>query len=148
MITRIETSFVVNRPPEAVFDYVADPTNAPEWQTSGITVELLTEGPIQTGTRIRERGKALGLIPVEQITEITGFDRPSYIEVTTLEGPVMPVRGSYRLEPDGVGTCVRVECEYGSAGLLRRVLVPVTRRMIARRLARHNRKLTRILEAV
>ena len=37
----VEESVVINRPPEEVFDYVANPENLPEW--SGLVQEVLKE---------------------------------------------------------------------------------------------------------
>ncbi len=39
---RIEESVEINRPPDEVFNYVANPENLPEW--SGIVLEVHKEG--------------------------------------------------------------------------------------------------------
>ena len=54
---RIEQSFSVSRPPEIVFDYLTNPANLAAWQTSKTSVEQLTAGAPQLGTRVRERTK-------------------------------------------------------------------------------------------
>ena len=45
----IEQTFSVSRPPEIVFDYLANPSNVPDWQTSKTSVEQLTDGPPRVG---------------------------------------------------------------------------------------------------
>jgi carbon monoxide dehydrogenase subunit G len=53
----LEQTFTVDRPPDAVFDYLTDPAHLAEWQTSKTWVEQITPGPPGPGTRIRERTK-------------------------------------------------------------------------------------------
>ena len=40
-VMRIEQTFTVDRPPEAVFDCVIDPANLSKWQTTKTEVEVL-----------------------------------------------------------------------------------------------------------
>jgi uncharacterized protein YndB with AHSA1/START domain len=54
---RVEQTFHVARPPEAVFDYMTDPANLGEWQTIKTSAEQITPGPPGVGTRLRERTK-------------------------------------------------------------------------------------------
>lgn len=46
---RISETFVVGAPPEAVFDYMTNPANLRDWQTTKTLVEQLTEGPPSLG---------------------------------------------------------------------------------------------------
>jgi hypothetical protein len=48
MARRRVVSFAVA--PEVAFDYLADPANRPEWQSSLRSVDLLTDGPPRVGT--------------------------------------------------------------------------------------------------
>ena len=58
---RIAESFSLARPPEAVFDYVSDPSKLADWQTSKTLVEPLDEGPPGPGTPAPpRRGSAAG----------------------------------------------------------------------------------------
>jgi hypothetical protein len=57
---RIEQTFIVARPPEAVFDYLTDPSKVAEWQTAKTSVESLTDGPPRLGSRMRERTRPPG----------------------------------------------------------------------------------------
>jgi hypothetical protein len=59
--------------PEVTFDYLADPRNRPEWQSSLKSVELLTDGPPGRGNRWVDHTKP-GLRPV---METMVFDRPA-----------------------------------------------------------------------
>jgi len=46
----IETAVEIDRPVEEVFAFVADQTNAPQWQADLHGVRRLTDGPIGVGT--------------------------------------------------------------------------------------------------
>ena len=48
----VEQTFSVSRPPEVVFDYLANPSNVPDWQTSKTSVEQLTDGPPANRSRL------------------------------------------------------------------------------------------------
>jgi hypothetical protein len=53
--------------PEIAFDYLVDPANRPEWQSSLRSVELLSEGPPRVGTTWIDRTKP-GLNPRMETT--------------------------------------------------------------------------------
>jgi uncharacterized protein YndB with AHSA1/START domain len=62
-------SMTVAAPPRAVFDYLAEPRNRAEWQSSLRAVEMLTDGPTRVGTRWVDR-TAVGAGPRMWITEM------------------------------------------------------------------------------
>jgi len=142
---RIELSFSVGRPAEVVFDYLTDPATLVEWQTSKTSVEQLTAGPPQLGTRVRERTKQPGGKEFEQIVEFTEFDRPTRVHAHIVEGPY-PIDGTWSFEPDGDGTRVHFVAAGALSGVMR-LLQPVARRLIARQMAGYHQNLRRNLEA-
>lgn len=50
-VARIEGEITIGRPVEAVFDYVADQTNEPQYDPNMVRAEKVTAGPIGKGTR-------------------------------------------------------------------------------------------------
>jgi uncharacterized protein YndB with AHSA1/START domain len=142
---RIEETFTVNRPPEAVFDYVTDPANLADWQTTKTYVEPLTDGPPRQGSRFRERTKPPGAREFEQITEFSEFERPSRLRVSIVEGPY-PIGGIWTFEPDGEGTRVHFTAEGELRGVMG-MLGPLTQRVLARQFAGYHENLRRNLEA-
>ena len=141
----VEEAFFVSRTPEVVFDYLTNPSNLAEWQTSKTSVEQLTDGPPRLGTRVRERTKSPGGKEFEQIVEFTEFDRPVRVHAHIVEGPY-PIDGTWSFEPDGDGTRVH----FVAAGELRgamRILQPVTKLLMARQMAGYHRNLCRNVEA-
>jgi len=143
---RIEQTFSVNRPPEIVFDYLTNPSNLADWQTSKTSVEQLTDGPPQVGTRVRERTKPPGGKEFEQIVEFTEFDRPARVHAHIVEGPY-PIDGTWSFEPADGGTRVHFVAEGALSGVMR-ILQPVAKRMIARQMAGYHQNLRRNVEAV
>ena len=142
---RVEETFSVGRPPEAVFDYLTDPANLADWQTSKISVEALTDGPPRLGTRVRERTKAPGGREFTQVVEFTEFDRPRRVRAHVVEGPY-PIDGIWSFEPEGDGTRVH----FAAAGELRgptRLLTPILKLLTARQFAGYHRNLRRNVEA-
>jgi uncharacterized protein YndB with AHSA1/START domain len=141
---RVEQTFRIARTPEAVFDYLTDPSKLASWQTSKTAVEQLTDGPPGLGTRVRERTRGPGGREFEQVVEFTEFDRPRRVHVHIVEGPY-PVDGSWSFSPDGEGTRVDFVAEGELTGALR-LLAPLARRGIAREFAGYHENLRRALE--
>jgi len=57
---RIEEIVEIDRPPEAVFSFVTDPENLPEWSSLVLEVRRETESPPQEGDRFTTVAKFLG----------------------------------------------------------------------------------------
>jgi carbon monoxide dehydrogenase subunit G len=142
---RLEQTFTVARPPEAVFDYLTDAAHLAEWQTSKVSVEQLTPGPPALGTRIREKTKPPGAPAFEQVVEFTEFDRPRRVHTHIVEGP-QPIDGTWTFTAEGAGTRVHFVADGELRGFLR-FLGPVARRMLDRQFAGYHEKLRRNLEA-
>jgi uncharacterized protein YndB with AHSA1/START domain len=141
---KITETFVVGAPPEVVFDYVTEPSQLSDWQTSKTLVEKLTDGPPSLGTRVRERTKPPGAKEFEQIVEFTEFDRPRRFHVHVVEGPY-PIDGTWTFEPDGDGTVVSFAAEGELRGPMH-YLEPIFKRLMARQFAAYHRNLRRNVE--
>jgi uncharacterized protein YndB with AHSA1/START domain len=130
---------VVKAAPETVFDYMTDPGNLRDWQTSKTSVEQLTDGPPGLGTRVRERTKPPAVKEFEQVVEFTEFERPRRFHVHIVDGP-QPIDGTWTLEPEGAGTKV----VFVAAGKLRgptRLIAPLIQRAMAREFVGYHRNL-------
>ena len=142
---RITETFVVGAPPEAVFDYLTNPSNLRDWQTSKTSVEQLTDGPPGLGTRVRERTKPPRGREFEQIVEFTQFDRPRRLHVHVVEGPY-PIDGTWSFEPDGAGTRVSFTGEGELRGPIR-LLGPIAKALMARQFAAYHQNLIRNVQS-
>ena len=54
-MTVIESTVLIQRPPEEVFDYLSDPRNELEWNPKVRVMEKLTDGPVGVGTKFRAK---------------------------------------------------------------------------------------------
>ena len=81
----VEESVVIARPPEEVFDYLAQADNLPVWDSSIVQAEQVGTGPVGVGTRWRGASKILGR-RFEWTTELTEFDRPRRSSSRSVEG--------------------------------------------------------------
>lgn len=75
-MAQIEGEIIIDRPMEAVFDFVANECNEPLYNVEMLSVEQVSDGPVELGTRFRavmQSGKRQ--FPVD--IEFTTFDRPT-----------------------------------------------------------------------
>ena len=142
---RVEQTFNIRARPEQVFDYMTDPANLAQWQTSKTSVEQITPGAPGVGTRFRERTKPPGGREFEQIVEFTEFVRPRRFTTHIVEGP-QPIDGTWTMRPAGEATEVTFVAEGELRGPLR-LLGPLTKRLIARQFAGYHESLRRNVEA-
>ena len=104
-MARIEGDIVINRPVEAVFDYVADQSNEPQYNPHMVRAEKITAGPVGVGTKFRSAVASMGRT-AEMLIECTGYDRRRRLDSTTA---MQQADISYTLtfEPAGTGTRMR-----------------------------------------
>ena len=136
----------IARSPEDVFAYIDEVTRHPEWQDGLVSARLVTEGPVQVGSKIAEVRKIGGR---EQAIsyEITERDAPRMFAFRGLDGPIRP-SGRGLIEPTGDGSSSRVtfELELTGHGLLGKALLPVARGQAAKQVPRDQQRLKEKLE--
>ena len=103
-MTRIDGEIVIGRPVEAVFDYVADQSNEPQYNPQMVRAEKITPGPVRAGTRFCS-AVASGGRTAEMLIECTGYDRPRRLASTTT---MRQADISYTLTFEPVGTSTRM----------------------------------------
>jgi uncharacterized protein YndB with AHSA1/START domain len=142
---RVEQTFTVASSPESVFDYLTDPANLRDWQTSKTRVEPLSDGPPRRGFQLREWTKRPGGKVFEQVVEFAEFDRPRSLRTHIVEGPY-PIDGTWTFSVADGGTRVEFVAEGELHGLMR-AATPIVKRMIGRQFARYHENLRRNVEA-
>ena len=103
MIT-FERAIIINRPPQEIFDYVADPANANKWQSQMVSVEWTSEGPPGVGSRQRAVSRFLGR-DIDVISEFTVWDPPNQHSFKVVDGPFQ-VEATMKFEAEESGTKV------------------------------------------
>jgi uncharacterized protein YndB with AHSA1/START domain len=81
-MARIEGEIAISRPVAVVFDYVADQTNEPQYNSSMVRAEKVGAAPIGKGTKFRSAVLSAGRT-AEMLIEITEYDRPRLLASTT-----------------------------------------------------------------
>jgi uncharacterized protein YndB with AHSA1/START domain len=142
---RFEQTFTVASSRESVFDYMTDPANLRDWQTSKTRVEVLSEGEPRQGYRVREWTKPPGAKEFVQIVEFTEFDRPRRLRVHVVEGPY-PVDGTWDLRQAGDATRIDFVAEGPLRGPMR-LAAPIVTRLMARQFATYHENLRRNVES-
>lgn len=139
---RMDHSVVINRPVEEVFAFVADQANEPKWHKD--VLEVHPRRRLELGASvtwlIRFMGKS------SYVVEVTAFDPPRLIELTTREGSLKPVL-THTFEPADGATRYQRHVQIPMDGMFR-VVGPIMKATGAahRRNARWAENLKTLLE--
>ena len=122
----------IARPPEEVFDRMADARNETSWNSQVSRSELLSGEPIGSGSRFVtvNRGK-------EYAATIATYERPSALAFD-VSGGGMDITATFRLRPSATGTLLTAEWDMRPKGARRLVFAamrPVIQRDVDRRSA-------------
>jgi len=98
----IQGAIDIKRSPEAVFDFVADERNECLFNPRMLSVSLLSDEPIGTGSRFQAVMKT-GARKTDMVIEWTAFERPARLaSVTRMRS--MGIEGALTFEPAAGGT--------------------------------------------
>jgi carbon monoxide dehydrogenase subunit G len=114
-MAKIEGKILIYRPPEEVFDFVADSRNEPSFNPAMSGVELLTPLPIGAGTRFRVR---MGGAGTPMLVELTEFDRPYRLGSRTTSS-MMQTSGALTFAADGDCTVMSWDWQVRPKGWMR-----------------------------
>lgn len=94
----VRTSVTVLRPREDVWNVLADVQRQPEWMRDAISIEMLTDGPMRVGSRMKVPTK-IGVFRTTDIMEVTAFDPPE--RWTVVHRGVVTGEGTFTLRAAG-----------------------------------------------
>ncbi|MET9762264.1 SRPBCC family protein [Streptomyces sp. NPDC006372] len=109
MSGQFEATVEINRPAEAVFDYLADGRNDPQFSPRVLRIERVPDAPTAVGTVFRSTVKDAGMKTAREfrITDLEAPVRVRWAEVS--KNSVTASEGGYDLEPlAGGATRVRI----------------------------------------
>lgn len=112
----VKGEVMIARPPQDVFDFVANAENEPRYNPHMRLAKKVTDGPIGVGTSFRQEITGRRKI-YPMTTEFTEFDRPGRIaEVSTWTGGTS--RGEVTFEPVNGSTLMRWSWDVQAHGVL------------------------------
>jgi uncharacterized protein YndB with AHSA1/START domain len=98
-----ERTIVIDRPPDQVFAFFADPANDRAWRSH--VKEIAARGPAGVGATIHQVIEGPGGRGLAADLEITAFDPPTRYAFRVIAGPARPV-GEFRFAASDPGTTV------------------------------------------
>ncbi|MGH3366679.1 MAG: SRPBCC family protein [Nocardioidaceae bacterium] len=140
----LETSVEIARPVHEVFAFVADQTNAPQWQTDLREVRRLTDGPIGVGSE-HEFVRTFAGRRFASRNRFVAFEPDRYVKFEIPSGWISGT-ASYRTEANGSeGTVLTSRMEFRIRGPLA-LLETVLTRLLAKDSRRDEERLKSLLE--
>ncbi len=124
----------VSAPPEVVFDYLAEPLNQPDWMEEISSVDLSEDEPVEVGTRFKHTVDVMGRGSREMGLEVTDLIENEVFEYSQTDGP-FPLKTRYTLDPVGGGTLVAAIEESSPPGIYYKVMRPLVKWAVRRRLS-------------
>jgi carbon monoxide dehydrogenase subunit G len=106
-VVHIEHTVEIDRSLHEVWEYLVDPENVPEWQSSAVSSHQVSNGPMAVGTKLEDERKFLGRRAKSEV-EVTEYEPE---RVFTLHGTSGPIRFTFRhrLEERAGGTLLHIE---------------------------------------
>lgn len=149
MLSRHESSAVIDRPLEDVWAFMTDLFSAPRWGGGRLRVRVTSPGPLGLGSSLQQRFVFLGF-ETSIDTVITEWDPPHAVAhstpATVKTGPVRSATFRTSLAATGAGTKLVRMADMRPRGLLR-VLWPILWPLMVPRMDAQTRNLKRLLEA-
>lgn len=141
----LETSIVIDRPVEEVFELVENPENNLLWQSGILESKLTSEGPIKVGSTFSSTYVFLGR-RIEIEPEITQYEPNKNVAFKVTSGPV-PIDVRYTFESIDGGTRVSLVAEWEVGGLFK-FAVPLVERSVQRQVESSFSELKLVLEGL
>jgi deazaflavin-dependent oxidoreductase (nitroreductase family) len=142
---RVEETIEIDRPPEAVFSYVSDIGNYPEWMAHVLEVRKDTPGPPQQGDTFTIAIKSVGR-RFETPYERTSSEANRRCTDRALGGPIPNQSWHSTFEEVAGGTRLTRAVDAEPGGVLR-LLEPLQKRAAGRQLREDLQTLKHLLEA-
>lgn len=101
-MVEVKGEIVIDRPPDEVFNFVANEENEPQYNPHMRVAKKTTNGPIGVGTTFRAEMTRWGRV-VPMTIEFTEFDRPRHLAIRG-EMKAMDMTGGLIFEPLDGGT--------------------------------------------
>jgi len=144
MSVDVEVATTIERPPEVVAAYAADPTHAPEWYANIRSVHWQTPPPVAVGSRMDFVAQFLGrrLAYTYEVAELVPGRR---LVMRTADGP-FPMETIYTWEPAAENATRMTLHNHGTPTGFSRVTAPMMERAMRRATTQDLERLKALLE--
>jgi len=123
-----EHTVTIARPPQDVFDYLADGTHNREWRDGVLEISRTSAGDGQ-GATYRQILAGPGGRRIDGDYRVTVFDPPRRLEFLVTAGPARPA-GVFELSEDAAGsTRLRFSLDLEPSGAMKLMTPMITRQM-------------------
>ena len=141
---KMSGSIEIDRPVDAVFDYMSVPENNVKWETSALEMELTSEGPLGVGSTGRRVENNFG---TDRGTwEITKYD-PNEAIAMAFESGKFKGEGGWDFEAVDAGTRLTYWFRGDPKNPVFKLLVPVMGGMVRSRVNKDHTRLKELLES-
>jgi uncharacterized protein YndB with AHSA1/START domain len=131
-----EHSVTINRPPQAVFDYLADGTHNRDWRAGVVEIHRTTDTDGE-GASYRQVLTGPGGRRIDGDYRVTMFDPPRRLEFLVTAGPARPAGVFELTENPDRSTRVRFALDINPAGLMK-LMTPMIRKTMRTEVAQLN----------
>ena len=121
----------VDRPPEAVFDYLVDVSKHVEWSPKPYRTDGLEPGPVSVGTSFTSRGWVPGDSDHVNVVTVTAVDRPTRLVLESKEKDDVFVN-TFVISAAGSGSRVERTMDMPTPGGVLGFVFPLAVRLIAK----------------
>jgi hypothetical protein len=128
---RFQVESDIDRPPEAVFDRMADARNEPSWNSQVSSSELVSGEPIEQGTRFLTHNRGQ---PYD--AAITTYRRPEQV-VFEVTGKRLDITASFTIRRVGEGSHVVSEFDFRPKAVMK-AMFPAMKGAIRKDLAKQS----------
>lgn len=141
----IQDSVIITKPVEEVFSFAANMDNSTQIMENVVSIEKLTEGPVQVGSKFKETREIRGR-KASSIIEFTEFV-PNERYVVKSEANGLKVIYYYDFKPtvEG-GTKVNFQGDIHTSGIIMKLTKPIIRKILKKEDGDHLKQLKRLIE--
>lgn len=137
---------MITRPADDVFEFFADASNNPEWQSGMVSCRWTSEPPIGTGSTYDQRARFMGREVLSSFI-VTEYEPGHSITIETTES-TFPIRVTRTVEPIDESSCrVSADISGGPDNWFFRLIGPIVQRRAQRSVDADYDRLVQLLES-
>jgi carbon monoxide dehydrogenase subunit G len=113
----IDLGTLIDRPVKDVFAFVTNLNNMPKWNSAVVSLQQVTPGPMDVGTKFKSVGEMMGR-RIEGEVQVTSYEPDSKTGFQMNAGPVQ-VNVTIAFKTVGTGTKVSLNAQGNPGGLFK-----------------------------